>query len=89
MVAELINRRRRQLLVHSCLYYEMDTQLIDDHTYDKWSHELAELQRLHPEIAETCVYAEAFKNFDGSSGFDLPYHLPNIVAIAMQLREGR
>lgn len=84
-IAELINRRRRQILVHSFLYYQMDVNLIADHVYDRWSKELAELQRQHPDIAKTCVYAEAFAKFDGSSGFDLPFTDPKIQSLGTYL----
>ncbi|MFD9628629.1 DNA ligase LigA-related protein [Peribacillus muralis] len=75
---ELINRRRRQLTVHSFLYYQLNTNIISDNTFDAWSKELAQLQTDYPEIAAKCVYAEEFKKFDGSSGFDLPYHFPEV-----------
>lgn len=85
MIDEIINRRRRQILVHSCIYYRFNQNIISDHTYDKWSKELSQLQRMHPEAANRCVYSEYFKDFDGSSGFDLPYHLPEIVRNALRL----
>lgn len=69
---ELIIRRRRQILVHSCLYYRMNTSVIEDHLFDRWSKELADLQRQYPDISKKCEWYEAFKDFDGSSGFDLP-----------------
>ena len=77
-IASLIRRRRRQILVHSFLYYRLNTNIIDDATYDRWSKELAGLQKEHPEIAGRIEFAEDFANFDGSSGFDLPHHLPEI-----------
>ena len=36
-------RRRKQILVHSCLYYRLDTNLIEDWQYDKIGRRLAEL----------------------------------------------
>lgn len=69
---ELINRRRRQILVHSCLYYRMNQPVITDEKFDRWAYELVELQNDHPEIAKECVFHESFKGFDGSTGFDLP-----------------
>lgn len=33
---ELINQRRRQVLVHSCLYYRMGEQVVSDFQFDKW-----------------------------------------------------
>lgn len=75
---ELINRRRRQILVHSFLYYQLNTSVIDDYTFDLWSKELVELQKKYPEIAKRCIYHEEFKDFDGSTGFDLPFANPEV-----------
>lgn len=77
-IAELINRRRRQILVHSFLYYQLNENIISDHTFDKWSKELADLQKQYPEESKAGVYADEFKTFDGSSGYDLPYHYPEV-----------
>ena len=82
---ELINRRRRQILVHSYLYYRKDINIISDHTYDAWSKELADLQRQYPEEARSAVYAEEFKDFDGSSGYDLPIHYPDVMSTGEKL----
>jgi hypothetical protein len=84
-IEELINRRRRQILVHSFLYYKLNQSIISDHTFDKWCAELVELQEKYPEIADKCVYAEEFKGFDGSSGFDLPFYYPEIQSTGHKL----
>jgi hypothetical protein len=55
-IAELISRRRRQLLVHRFLYYIYSKSLITDATYDKWERELAELVRKYGKTAKTCIY---------------------------------
>lgn len=47
-VAELIQRRRLQMLVHSYIYYELDTNIIDDSTWSKWAVELRDLQKKLP-----------------------------------------
>jgi len=75
---EWINRRERQLLVHSFLYYQLNENIISDHVFDLWSKELAKAIIEHPDIFSKSVYAAEFKNFDGSSGYDLPFHLPEI-----------
>ena len=75
---EWMNRRERQLLVHSFLYYQLNENIISDHTFDLWSKELAKAIIDHPETFKQSVYADGFKNFDGSSGYDLPFHLPEI-----------
>ena len=71
-IRELINRRRRQVLVHSVIYYKLNANLIDDATWSKWALELEELQNRHPKIAAACPLAKAFENFDHSTGMSLP-----------------
>ena len=34
-IRELISRRRRQVLVHSVIYYKLNANLIDDATWSK------------------------------------------------------
>lgn len=84
-IAELINRRRRQILVHSVIYYELNNNIISDATWSEWAMELVELQKQYPDIAASCVYHDAFKNFDGSSGFYLPLSDPWANKKARQL----
>ena len=77
-VAELLNRRRRQILVHSIIYYKMDDNLISDSTWSAWATELEELQKKYPDIAAKVPYAEEFKDF-------LPLDDPWAVNKARQL----
>ena len=63
-IAELIKRRRLQLLIHSCIYYEYNTNLVSDNQWATWAIELEELQIKYPKIAEQVIWAEAFKDFD-------------------------
>ena len=77
-IIELINRRKRQILVHSFLYYQMNTSVISDYTFDMWSKELATLLQDYPEESKQTVYYEEFKEFDGSSGYDLPFYYPSV-----------
>lgn len=83
-VAELILRRRMQMLVHSYIYYKMDMNLISDREFDMWGKELVRLQADYPEIASQVEYAEAFKDWDASTGFHLPAN-EQIVRIACRL----
>jgi NAD-dependent DNA ligase len=73
-IEELINRRRRQILVHSCIYYQFNTSIIPDKQFDAWAYELAALQRTYPDIANKCAYAQEFADFDGTTGFHLPMY---------------
>lgn len=87
-IKKLIHRRRHQILIHSFLYYRLDTNIISDHTYDMWSKELAELQQEYPELSkEVKTLYEGFKDFDGSSGYDLPMGDPYLQGKAQRLLE--
>ena len=84
-IAEKIQRRRYQILVHSLLYYELNINLVSDSQWASWAKELAELQTAHPNTATRVIFAEAFKGFDGSTGFYLPYKDRQVVNIAYRL----
>ena len=71
-IAEFIQKRRLQILVHSYIYYEMDYNIISDKQYDEWSKELVIFQNKNPEIASRICYPFSFADFDGTTGFNLP-----------------
>ncbi len=70
-ILELINKRRRQIVVHSYLYYKQDTNLISDFTFDKWCKELVQLHKEYPMESNKAVFPEAFQGWEGFSGYDL------------------
>lgn len=83
---ELINRRRHQILVHSILYYRLDSTLVPDATFDGWARELAALQREDPEASEAVEYQlTAFRNYTGNTGFDLPLDDSEATEVAQRL----
>lgn len=85
-IAEKIQRRRYQMLVHSYLYYEMNENIISDSQWSSWAMELADLQSKYPHIASKVIFAEDFADWDGSSGAFLEYRdKPNIVVTANRL----
>lgn len=84
-VAAKIQQRRYQILVHSLLYYELDINLVPDSQWAAWAKELAELQAAHPDTSSRVIFAEAFKGFDGSTGYHLPYRDEQVVNIAYRL----
>jgi len=84
-IAEIIQRRRIQMLIHSKLYYDMDTNLITDKQFDEWGRELVKLQRDYPNIAKRICYAQAFKDWDASTGAFLPLQDPWVIRKAQQL----
>ena len=71
-IADLIQRRRLQLLVHSCIYYELDQNMIADTRWDEWARELVALQKEYPSISEKVIWYDAFKDWDASTGAFLP-----------------
>lgn len=75
-VRELILRRRRQLLVHSVIYYRFNENLISDRQWTEWALELEELQKKYPKEAAEVEWAEAFKDFTHSTGYNLPLEDP-------------
>lgn len=84
-IKELIRRRRRQILVHSCIYYRFGTSIVEDSTFDEWAYELVELQKNNPKISKSTLLYDEFKDFDGSTGFDLPTGEPWVVDKAYRL----
>ena len=87
-IAELIQQRRLQILIHSCIYYEYNRNVISDRQFDIWAKELVRLQKDYPEIAKQVIWAEAFEGFDGSTGFDLPFTDDWVMNKASRLYEG-
>lgn len=79
-IAALILQRRHQILVHSYLYYHYNISLISDNQFDAWAKELVQLQKDNPQLSEKVFYyKDAFRGFDGTTGFDLPYTDPRIA----------
>ena len=75
-IAERIKQLRVNIIVHSCIYYNLNDNIISDNQFDKWSMELVRLQNAYPDIAANVRYADEFKNWTGVSGFDLPINDP-------------
>lgn len=44
---------------------------MEDHVWDSWAEELKKLQKEYPKISKSLKYYDDFKNWEGSSGFDL------------------
>ena len=75
-IRELIERRRRQVLVHSVIYYRFNSNVVTDAVWAAWALELEELQAKYPYIAADSWYAEYFEDFDHSTGYNLPLDDP-------------
>lgn len=86
-IAEKIQQRRLQMLVHSYIYYRMDDNIVTDHQWSAWAVELAELQNKYPDIEKQVPFRKGFEDWDGSSGAFLPLNEPWIKTKARNLLE--
>lgn len=81
---ELINRRRRQLHVHSVVYYFLNTSIISDATFDTWAKELVTLNEEHPEFLHKGYLPGLFVDWTGDTGMHLTLR-DETMALAQQL----
>lgn len=81
-IKEKIKQRRSQMLIHSCIYYEMDDNLVSDEKWQQWADELTELQK---ECQDIGFYDSEFYDWNGSTGSHLPHRDPWVYGKALQL----
>lgn len=62
---------RRQVIVHSILYYEMDSPVISDERFDRLAKKLVEACEGNQEAAANADYFYCMHDFDGNTGFDI------------------
>ena len=74
---ERVKQLRRCLLIHSYLYYVLDSAIVTDHQWQGWADELVNLQA-SGRYNDTDCYDAAFSDWDASTG----YHLPRDAWIA-------
>lgn len=84
-IAELIQQRRYQILIHSCIYYHLNDSCITDKQWDKWAKELQNLQSSYPDISKQITLYEYFKDWDASTGAFLPITLDWVVVTAKRV----
>jgi hypothetical protein len=84
-IAEKIQQRRLQMLVHSYIYYDLNNNIVSDSQWAEWAVELKNLQEQYPEIEQRVPYRQGFEDWDASSGAFLPYRSPDIIANACYL----
>ena len=85
VIAEKIQQRRLQILVHSCIYYELNGSSVSDKQWDTWAKELVSLQKQYPHIAEQVIWNSDFVDFDATTGFNLPIKDDWVMRKAQQL----
>jgi hypothetical protein len=90
-IEDQINRARRNVLVHSIIYYVYNENIISDYEYDQWGKRLIYLQSRFPlESENTPFLLDIFREFSGTtSGFDLPLKDPYGDRTARWLLEQR
>lgn len=69
-IAERIRQRRQQIAVHSYLYYQLDSPIVSDETWQRWADELVELQDGFS--GRVPFYDREFFDWDGTTGMHLP-----------------
>lgn len=74
---EYIDFLQRLILVHSYIYYELDSNVISDRLYDKKSKELVQYKNDYPDLWKHSQYYDQFHDdYNGATGFTLFHDLP-------------
>ena len=89
-IKEKIRQRRRQMLVHSYIYYELNENIVSDAQWAKWAKELQELQEKYPKESAEVEEYEQFKDWDGSSGAFLNFgeNTKTVAKILLDMKSG-
>ena len=69
---ERLKQRRSQMLIHSYLYYQLDSPIISDDQWQQWANELTEMQEQYPNLTNINFYDKEFNDWNGSTGMHLP-----------------
>ena len=70
-IVERIQLLQRWIMVHSCIYYELDSNIADDYTYDNNAKQLASLINEYPEEAKRSKYYKYYYDYTGETGYHL------------------
>ncbi|NBW22498.1 MAG: hypothetical protein EBR82_82575 [Caulobacteraceae bacterium] len=82
---ERIKRLRSIMLINSCIYYEMNENVITDHAWQAFADELADIQNKHPDHVKINWFDQYFEGWDGTSGYNLPLRDPWVYGKAEQI----
>lgn len=86
-IKEIIRQRRAQMLIHSCIYYELNDNIVSDHQWQAWADELEKLQNEHPNECQIGFYDWQFRNWNGATGNHLPHRDPWVFSKAQRILE--
>ena len=84
-IQALIRRRRAQMLIHSCIYYEMNENVISDHLWQHWADELDRIQKDWPELCQIDFFDNEFRDWSGATGNHLPHRHPWVYNKALYI----
>lgn len=70
----VMNRLRRNVIVHSVIYYRFNKNLIGDSDYDQLCVRLDTMQRENVDLCNEAVYSEDFKDYNPSTGMNFADH---------------
>ena len=70
----VMSRLRRQIIVHSVIYYHFNRNLILDGEYDELCVKLYKMQQEHPLLCQHAAFAEDFIDYDPSTGMNFAEH---------------
>lgn len=74
LVADYILWARHEVMVHSCIYYQLDDCVIPDYQWDMLAKNLGDIQDNYPDISEQInYYADYFVDFNGATGCHFPH----------------
>lgn len=68
---EKVEYLQRWIIVHSFLYYELDSNVVEDKVFDKQAKKLVAYKEEMGEEWKNTQYYHAMSDFDGTTGFDL------------------
>ena len=67
-----VNYLQRYVIIHSIIYYHLNSNAISDKKFDSVARQLVEMQKqLGDSKAKKTAYHYCMHDFDGSTGFDL------------------
>ena len=84
-IKQRIKQLRSVMLIHSCLYYELNDSVMSDHEWQRFADELTELQTKYPDECAMNFYDQWFENWDGSTGYHLPLRDPWVYSKAQYI----
>ena len=83
----MLERKIRQFLVHSFLYYQLDESIIGDHEYDMLVTEIQDLIKNQEENQNDYIYKSIIENSLGAegSGFSIRKYPQEIISTSLHL----